>query len=103
MVCAAVIVVTQAPAPLHAPPQPENVEPLAGVAVNVTSVPGAKVVLHVVGQLIPAGVLVTIPLPVSVTDNAIPALTSNTTPAVIPPFNVVPYRFPAASMMGATE
>jgi hypothetical protein len=55
---------TQLPAPLHAPPHPEKVEPAVGVAVNVTFVPSAKEALHVVPQLIPDGELVTVPEPV---------------------------------------
>jgi hypothetical protein len=44
--------------------QPANVEPEAGVAVNVTAVPLLRVVEQVLPQLIPAGLLVTVPLPV---------------------------------------
>src|SRR5207247_10485427 len=44
--------------------QPVKVEPAAGVAVNVTEVPLAKLAVHVAPQLIPAGALVTVPLPV---------------------------------------
>jgi len=51
-----------APVPVQAPPQPENPEPPPGVAVSVTWVPLLKVAEQVVGQLIPAGVLVTVPL-----------------------------------------
>lgn len=47
-----------------APLQPVNVEPLAGVAVNVTVVPLAYDAKQVLPQLIPAGLLVTVPLPV---------------------------------------
>ena len=36
---AAVIVTVHAPVPVHAPLQPVNVEPAAGVAVSVTTVP----------------------------------------------------------------
>jgi hypothetical protein len=59
----------QVPVPLHAPDQPANVEPVAGVAVRVTAVPAVKLALHVWPQLIPAGVLLTVPEPV-------PALTT---------------------------
>src|SRR5205807_7739400 len=52
------IVTTQLPEPLHAPPQPANFEPLAGVALNVTCVPGAKAELQVEPQSIPPGELV---------------------------------------------
>src|ERR1700692_535731 len=68
--CAAFIVTTQLPTPLQAPPQPLKPQPFAGVAVSVTWVPEAQVALHVDGQLIPAGELVTAPLPVTLTVNA---------------------------------
>jgi hypothetical protein len=35
----------------------------------VTFVPGAKLAAQAVGQLIPAGLLVTVPVPLTVTDN----------------------------------
>jgi hypothetical protein len=73
-------VTTQLPVPLHAPPQPENVEPLAALAVNVTCVPGAKLAPQVCGQSIPAGKLVTRPLPVSLTVSEFPAVIPKTTP-----------------------
>ena len=44
------IVTVQAPVPLHAPPQLLKVHPLAGVAVSVTAVPGAKFALHRLGD-----------------------------------------------------
>src|SRR3989441_9625910 len=47
-----------------APLQPVKVEPAAGVAVSVTAVPLAKLAVHVAPQVIPAGALVTVPLPV---------------------------------------
>src|SRR5580700_10451766 len=62
--CAALIVTTQLPTPLQAPPQPLKVQPLAGVAVKVTGVPAANPAAHVDGQLMPAGLLATVPLPV---------------------------------------
>ena len=60
---AAVIVTVQAPVPVHAPLQPAKVEPAAAVAASVTDVPLANAALHVVPQLIPAGVEVTVPAP----------------------------------------
>ena len=56
--------------PPQAPLQPLNFQPLTGVAVRVTCVPGAKFALHIDPQLIPAGELVTVPLPVTLTDSA---------------------------------
>lgn len=57
------IVTAHAPVPVHAPLQPVNVEPAVGVSVMVTTVPLAKFAVHVPGQLIPAGLLVTVPVP----------------------------------------
>jgi hypothetical protein len=64
------IVNTQFWLPEQAWPQPLKAQPLAGVADNVTCVPGAKLALHVVGQLIPAGELATVPLPVTLIEIA---------------------------------
>jgi len=55
--------------PLHAPPKPPKLKPEPAVAVNVTDVPEAKLAVQVEGQLIPAGLLITVPLPVTVTVN----------------------------------
>jgi hypothetical protein len=57
------IVTWQLPVPVHAPPQPENSEPVAGVAVNVTTVPVSNGTLHAVPQLTPSGLEVTVPAP----------------------------------------
>lgn len=51
----------------HAPPHPANVEPLAGVSVRVTTAFCAKGPEQVEGQLMPAGLLVTVPEPDRVT------------------------------------
>jgi hypothetical protein len=61
---AALIVTAQLPVPVQAPLQPAKVEPVAGVSAKVTLVPLAKLALQLPGQLMPAGVLVTVPLPV---------------------------------------
>src|SRR5439155_981985 len=62
---AAVTVTVQVPAPVQAPPlQPVKVEPAAGVAVKLTAVPLVKEAAHVAPQAMPAGALVTVPLPV---------------------------------------
>ena len=55
--------------PLQAPPKPENVNPAPGVAVSVTLVPPVKLAEQVEGQFIPAGWLVTVPLPETETVN----------------------------------
>src|ERR1700733_9075457 len=60
---AALMVTTQLPAPLHAPLQPLKTQPLAGVSLSVTWAPLAKLALQVEPQLIPDGVLATVPLP----------------------------------------
>jgi hypothetical protein len=58
------IVATHVLVPEQAPDQPVNVEPLLGAAVSVTVVLAANALAHVVPQSIPAGLLVTAPLPV---------------------------------------
>lgn len=65
---AAFIVTVQVPETGHPPPDhPAKVDPLAGVAVSVTTVPALKPVLAPVQagpQLMPLGDDVTVPLPV---------------------------------------
>jgi len=56
-------VITHDAVPLQAPDHPTNVEPVTGVAVKVTLEPLLKLALHLVPQLIPAGLLVMIPAP----------------------------------------
>ncbi len=64
-VVAAVNVTTHVPVPVQPPPlHPAKVEPSAGLAVRVTCAPLAKLAEHVDPQLIPAGVLATVPEPV---------------------------------------
>src|SRR5207248_1111168 len=64
-VCAPPTVTLQVLAvPLHTPPQPLNCEPLAGVAVSVTWLPGVKLSLQTLPQSMSLGELVTLPLPV---------------------------------------
>ena len=64
--CAAVPMLrVQVDVPEHAPDHPANTEAgEEGVAVSVTDVPLLKAALHVEPQLIPAGELETVPLPV---------------------------------------
>jgi hypothetical protein len=61
---AALIVTLQVPVPVQAPLQPANVEPAVALAVSVATVPLLKLALQVPGQLIPVGLLVTVPVPV---------------------------------------
>jgi hypothetical protein len=62
---AALNATTHAPVPEQPPPlHPEKAEPAAAAAVRVTLLPPGKVEEQVVPQLMPAGVLVTLPLPV---------------------------------------
>jgi len=58
-----VVIVRVQVVPEHAPPQPPKMKLAPGFAVNVTFAFLAKLAVHVVGQLIPAGVLVTVPEP----------------------------------------
>ena len=53
--------------PEQPPDQPVNCAPLVGVAVRLTEVPGAKLVLQLAEQEIPLGELVTEPLPATLT------------------------------------
>lgn len=64
----AVLTVTlQVPVPEHAPLHPPKMEFVPGAAVSITCVPCANVEEHDVGQLIPVGLLVMVPVPVAVT------------------------------------
>ena len=66
-VVAALSVTVQVPVPEQPPPlQPEKVEPAAGVAVKVMAVPLANDAAHVVPHEMPAGLLLTVPLPAPV-------------------------------------
>ena len=68
------------PLPEQAPPQPTNVPP---DSVNTTVDPEAKVAVQVDPQLIPAGELVTVPTPATVTDTVtLEATAVIVTPAV---------------------
>src|SRR2546428_2454428 len=64
-VVAAESVIVHVPVPEQPPPlQPVKAEPLAGLAVRVTTVPLAKLAVHVAPQVMPDGALVTVPEPV---------------------------------------
>jgi hypothetical protein len=54
----------QPPLPLHAPLHPENVDPGFAAAVKDTELPVAKFALQALPQLMPLGLLVTVPDPV---------------------------------------
>ncbi len=49
--------------PEHAPEKPEKVDPLLAMADKLTNVPLGKLTWQVAPQFIPAGLLVTVPLP----------------------------------------
>lgn len=53
--------------PVHAPPKPVKLKPEAAAGVIVTVVPAGKLAVHAAGQLMPAGVLLTVPVPDTVT------------------------------------
>src|SRR5437867_7204944 len=60
----ALSVTVQVPVPEQPPPlQPLNVDPAAGAAVKVTTVPLAYAAMQVAPQEMPAGLLVTVPIP----------------------------------------
>ena len=62
---AAIIVTVHVPTPLHpAPFHPEKIDPAAGAADSTTWVPCPKLAAQVAPQLIPDGLLVTMPAPV---------------------------------------
>jgi hypothetical protein len=50
-------------APLQAPAHPEKVDPAAADAASVTLLPALKLLLHCDPQLMPVGLLVTVPAP----------------------------------------
>jgi len=66
-VVAALSVTVQVPVPEQPPPlQLLNVDPTAGAAVKVTAVPLEYVAAQVAPQEMPAGLLVTVPIPAPV-------------------------------------
>jgi len=69
-VLAALKVTLQFVMPVQSPDHPPNEFAPVGVSMRVTTVFGLKVDVHVPGQLIPEGLLVTVPEPVPVTVTA---------------------------------
>src|SRR5688572_8748026 len=63
IVVSSVTVTLQAPVPLHAPPQPTNVEGGTGVAANEITVPSSTVIEHVAPHSIPEPSTVPEPMP----------------------------------------
>jgi hypothetical protein len=63
-VVSAVRVMVQSAVPVHEPDHPVNDDPVAAMALSVTCVPLVNCALHWPGQLIAAGLLVTVPDPV---------------------------------------
>jgi hypothetical protein len=61
--CIALMGTEHVPVPVHAPPHPAKVEPDAAFSVSFT-VPPANFAEQIVPQLIPVGLLVTVPFPV---------------------------------------
>jgi hypothetical protein len=79
MESAAIMVMLQL-APVHAPDQPVKVLLVPGVSLSATLVFCGKLAEHVVGQLIPTGLLVMVPVPVPAMVTAIVKL-----PGVVEP------------------
>ena len=68
---AAAMLTVQVPVPEQPPPvHPVNVDPAAGEALSVTEVPETKLAAQVLPHAMPAGLLVTVPLPTVVTLSA---------------------------------
>jgi hypothetical protein len=102
LVAAATVTLHVDAVPVHAPDQPAKVPPVSGVSLSATAVLGAKAAVQVVGvaeeQLIPAGALVTVPLPVpaNATVNPTPGLNVAETlvAALMAKLHVLPEQLP---------
>ncbi|HET6789345.1 MAG TPA: hypothetical protein VFH49_15370 [Aquabacterium sp.] len=102
------IVSVHAPVPVQAPLQPAKTPPLLAAAVKVTVPPLANAALHVPPQLMPAGLLVIVPVegaePFLVTVTvyvvaAAPATANGNTPDTLPPgLSTEILAVPAAAM-----
>jgi hypothetical protein len=90
----AVVVRVQGPGPEQPPLHPEKLEPAPAVGVSVAVVPLIKFPEQVLLQLMPAGLLVTVPLPLPANTTetlkvaAVPVIL-NTTPLLLGPPNCV--------------
>jgi len=68
---AALITTVQVPVPVQAPDQPWKLQPEAAEALRVTDTPSENVFEQTCPQSMPAGALVTVPLPALVTDSVL--------------------------------
>jgi hypothetical protein len=84
----------QAAVPEQAPDHPAKLELAAGVALSVTDVPDVKVPLQLWPQLIPAGLLVTVPVPGPTADTVTVPGAEKAPPTVVSAFNTT-VHFPA--------
>lgn len=81
-------VMVQEDMPAQAPPHAEKTSLVPGVSLNVTVVSCGKAAEQVVGQLIPDGLLVTVPVPETVTLRVTPTLKEAVTFSAEVIFNV---------------
>ena len=80
--------------PVQAPDHPAKLELAAGVALSVTDVPDAKVPLQLWPQLIPTGLLLTVPVPGPTADTVTVPGAENAAPMVVSAFSTT-VHFPA--------
>ena len=93
--CAALMLTTQLPVPVHAPLQPVKLLPAADVAVRVTLAPVVKDALQLVPQLMPAGVLVIVPEPVPLRATLSVTVAADTVTAALADVPIPPAFTPA--------
>src|SRR5439155_1206969 len=103
-VVAAEMVTVQVPVPAQPPPlQPLKVEPPAGAAASVTAVPLVKLAAQVAPQMMPAGALVTAPLPVpALLTVSVKVGVKVAVPARRPPLQPVKVEPPAGAAVSVT-
>ena len=104
------IVTVHVPVPVQAPLQPAKTRLPTTRAVSVTTVPLLKALLQVVPQLMPAGLLVTVPLELSEpflltvsvnVDVAVLTVNGNPFDVAAPGFTAVTWKVPAVAMSAA--